>query len=202
MIYLRGHLGRPLDAALSAASRVSVLRVLAGTGEAGRSGREVARVAGINHQSAALALEALAELGIVTRSAWGNKVMWTLDRRRWLVSEVLLPMLKREKEYAEGVAEAVKSALKGRCRAALVVGEAARGRLAPGKPLSIVAVESGGRRGLSEGLRALKAELSSRWAVELDARIVSSSEAMRIAALEDAWRLLPSEGPGYVSAAN
>src|ERR1019366_4944275 len=102
MIYLSGHLARPLDAALSCGSRVAVLRVLRGAGEVGKSGRSIARAAGINHQAAAQALAALAELGLLERRAWGPKVLWRLDRRRWLVSEMLLPLLKKEAEHADG----------------------------------------------------------------------------------------------------
>jgi DNA-binding transcriptional ArsR family regulator len=201
MIYLRGHLARPLDAALSNGSRLAVLRVLVGAGEMGRSGREIARLSGINHQSAASALAALADLGILVRSEWGSKVMWSLDRRRWLVSEVLAPMLDREAEHATEVAAVVKAALAGKCRAVLIVGKAARGRAEPGRALELVAVESGRRSGLGEALRGLKQELASRWAVELDARVLSANAAQRLAALEDAWRLLPDEGPGFISAA-
>ncbi|MDE2490116.1 MAG: hypothetical protein KGM24_04665, partial [Elusimicrobia bacterium] len=100
MIYQRGHLARPLDAALGTASRLSVLRALLDAGEEGRGGRETARRAGINHQSAALALKALAGLGVVERRAWGSKVRWRLDRRRWLVAEVLAPLLEREASHA------------------------------------------------------------------------------------------------------
>jgi DNA-binding transcriptional ArsR family regulator len=201
MIYLHGHLARPLDAALSNGSRVSVLRVLRSGAEAGKSGREIARLAGINHQAAAQALAALAELGLLERHAWGSKVLWRLDRRRWLVSEVLMPMLKKEAAYSEGIAAEIKERLKGKCRALLLTGDAARGRLGPGRPLPVAAVEGGRRSGLGEALRGLKAELAERWGVELDARIVSASEGMRIAALDDAWRLLPDEGRGFVSAA-
>ena len=199
MIYLNGHLARPLDAALSCGSRVAVLRVLR-DGEEGKSGREIARLAGINHQAAAQALAALNGLGLLERRAWGAKILWRLDRRRWLVSELLMPMLKREAEHASGVAAEIKVRLKGKCRAALLTGDAARGRLAPGRPLPLTAVEGGAQKGLGEALRGLKAELSERWGVVLDARIVSPREGMRIAAMEDAWRLLPDEGPGFVSA--
>jgi hypothetical protein len=199
MIYLHGHLARPLDAALSCGSRVAVLRVLR-DGEEGKSGREIARLAGINHQAAAQALAALNVLGLLERRAWGAKVLWRLDRRRWLVSELLLPMLKREAEHANGIAAEIKVRLKGKCRAALLTGDAARGRLAPGRPLPLAAVEGGAQKGLGEALRGLKAELSERWGVALDARIVSPREGAKIAAMEDAWRLLPDEGPGFVSA--
>ena len=200
MIYLNGHLARPLDAALSCGSRVAVLRVLKGAGELGKSGREVARAAGVNHQAAAQALAALKDLGRLERRAWGAKVLWRLDRRRWLVSEVLLPMLKREAAHADGVVAEIKTRLKDKCRAALLTGDAARGRLAPGRPLPLAAVEGGKQKGLGEALRGLKAELAERWGIELDARIVSAREGMTIAALDEAWRLLPDEGPGFVSA--
>ncbi len=197
MFYHRGHLARPLDAALSSGSRLAALRTLAGAGSAGRSGREVARLAGINHQSAAGALADLHKLGLVTRSRSGRKSLWNLDRARWLVSEVLAPMLERESKYATEISDLVKSTLKSHCRAAMVVGDGAKGRLAAGRPLSLVAVERGSRRDLTSALRSLKAELAQRWGVELDARAVSAAEAARIAALEEAWRLLPDEGPGF-----
>lgn len=197
MIYLSGHLARPLDAALSAGSRVAVLRVLRGTGEAGRSGREIARAAGINHQSAALALDALEKLGIAQRQAWGRKVMWRLNRKRWLVSEILAPLFDAEAKYSEGVSALIKSSLKGRCRALLLVGPAANGRLKPGQPLSVVAVEGGAKRGLGDALRELKTELAQRWGIELDARIIAPRAAVILAAIEDAWRLLPDEGRGF-----
>ena len=57
MIYLKGHLARPLDAVLSAPSRLAVLRELA-RARAPLSGRALARLAGINHQGAATALAA------------------------------------------------------------------------------------------------------------------------------------------------
>jgi hypothetical protein len=199
MIYLKGHLACPLDAALSNGSRVAVLRVLRAAGELGRSGREIARLAGINHQAAAQALAALAALGILERRAWGAKVQWRMDRRRWLVSEVLLPMLDAEAGYADGIAAEIKTRLKDKCRAALLTGDAASGRLAPGRPLPLAAVEGGTKKGLGEALRGLKAELSERWGILLDARIVSAREGASIAALDQAWRLLPDEGPGFTA---
>jgi hypothetical protein len=199
MIYLKGHLARPLDSILSSGSRLAVLRALHGAGEVGRGGREVARAAGINHQSAAQSLHALADLGVLERKAWGRKTLWRFDRRRWLVSEILLPMLERESEHSELIAAEIKSRLKGKCRAAMIVGDGARGRMLPAKPLSLVAVEGGAQKGLGEALRGLKEELSTRWSVELDARIVSAAAGMKIAALEDAWRLLPDEGPGFIA---
>lgn len=197
MIYLNGHLARPLDATLGNGSRLAVLRALRTADDWGRGGREIARTAGINHQAAAQALRDLDALGLLQRRPSGRKILWSLDRRRRLVSEVLLPMLDGEARHAERIAAAIKAALKGKCRAALLIGAAAQGRLRAGAPLSLAAVESSGRRGLSDALRALKAELRECWALELDARIVNAREAARLAAVEEAWRLLPDEGRGF-----
>ena len=46
----------------------------------------------------------------------------------------------------DGIAGEIKSRLKDKCRAALLTGDAARGRLAPGRPLPLAAVEGGPER--------------------------------------------------------
>ena len=195
MIYLKGHLARPLDAVLSAPSRLCVLRALA-LSRAPLSGRAVARLAGINHQGASVALAALEKIGLVERRPAGRSDQWRLDRRRRLVSEMLLPLLQRESQYALGVADAVKKGLRGKAAAVLIAGEAAKGRLEPGASLELVAVEGpGGRRPLGEAVRVLSAQLREDWALELDVRVLTRREALRAVAVEDLWELLPVEGP-------
>ncbi len=195
MIYLKGHLSRPLDAVLSAPSRLAVLRALF-RAKSPMSGRALARLAGINHQGAAVALAALAGLGLVERRPAGRSDQWRLDRRRWLMSELLLPLLEREAEHADGVADAIKKGLRGKAAAVLLGGAAAKGRLEPGRPVELVVVENGaGRRTLSEALRSLAALLKERWALELSVRVLARREAARAVALDDLWELLPIEGP-------
>lgn len=195
MIYLKGHLARPLDAVLSAPSRLAVLRALF-RAKSPLSGRALARLAGINHQGAAVALAALAKIGLVERRPAGRSDQWRLDRRRWLNSELLLPLLEREAEHADAVADAIKKALRGKASAVLLGGAAAKGRLEPGRPLELVLVEGAtGRRSLSEAVRGLVALMSEQWALSLEARVLSRREAARAVALEDLWELLPVEGP-------
>ena len=62
---------RPLDQVFVAASHVAVCRALQDTAE-GMSGRQVARQAGINHQTCAMALSRLEDLGIVRRQGPGQ----------------------------------------------------------------------------------------------------------------------------------
>lgn len=194
MIYQRGHLARPLDAILSAASRLAVLRQLHGVQE-GRGGRLIARLAGINHQSAALALADLAKHGIVERRQWGSQVLWRLDRRRWLVTEVIEPFLHREAEHAEEVAALIKKRLKGLGRGVLL-----HGRLpSPERRISLGIV--GGGAAAANAIRALAAELRERFSLTLEGRVIGENEALRLAAFEDVWRLLPDEGPGWAAKA-
>lgn len=195
MIYLKGHLARPLDAVLSAPSRLAVLRALV-RAKTPLSGRALARGAGINHQGAAVALAALAKLGLVERRPAGRSDQWRLDRSRWLISELLLPLLEREAEHADAVAGAIKMGLRGKADAVLIAGAASKGRLEPGRPLELVVVEGpAGRRILSEAVRGLAALMKERWSLELAVRVLSRREAARAAALEDLWELLPVEGP-------
>ena len=195
MIYLKGHLARPLDAVFSAPSRLAVLRALFRV-KAPMSGRAIARVAGINHQGASVALAALATLGLVERRPSGRSDQWRLDRRRWLMTELLLPLLEREAEHADAVAGAIKKALRGKAGAVLLGGAASQGRLEPGRPVELVVVEgAGGRRDLSDGLRGLAALVKERWTLDLEVRVLTRREALRAAAVENLWELLPEEGP-------
>jgi DNA-binding transcriptional ArsR family regulator len=195
MIYLKGHLARPLDAVLSAPSRLAVLRALF-RARSPLSGRALARIAGINHQGACVALAGLARLGLVERRPVGRSDQWRLDRRRWLMSELLLPLLEREGEHADAVADAIRKALRGKAAAVLIGGAAAKGRLEPERPLELVVVEGAtGRRLLSEAVLGLSALLKERWSLSLDVRVVSRKEGLRAVALEDLWELLPVEGP-------
>lgn len=195
MIYQKGHLARPLDAVLSAPSRVAVLRAMV-RAKTPLSGRALARMAGINHQGAAVALAALAKLGLVERRPAGRSDQWRLDRGRWLMTELLLPLFEREAEHADAVAGSVKKVLRGKAAAVLLGGAGAKGRLEPGRALELIVVEGAmGRRPLSEAVRGLEALLMERWTLKLEVRVLARREALRAVAVEDLWELLPVEGP-------
>ncbi len=195
MIYQKGHLARPLDAVFSAPSRLAVLRALV-RAKSPLSGRALARIAGINHQGAAMALAALAKLGLVERRPSGRSDQWRLDRRRWLMSELLVPLFEREADHAEGISGAIKKALRGKAAAVLLGGAAAKGRLEPGQSVELVIVEGPtGRRPLASAIRDLGEVMAEQWSLGLDVRILARRDAVRAVAVEDLWELLPEEGP-------
>ena len=202
MIYLKGHLARPLDAVLGSASRLSAARALFASPE-GLSGRQVAVRAGINHQAAALALKALESAGIVVKRAHARSTQWKLDRRRYLIDEMLLALFEGETRHAEAIVGAIKSRLGRTAGAVVIVGAAAQGRLDAGAPLELVVLcETGRRRALNDALRLLAQELDETFGLALAISVLTKKEAPSRPDLLDGWQLLPAEGrPSALTAA-
>lgn len=194
MIYLKGHLARPLDEALAHGSRVSALRVLHASPD-GLSGRQIARQAGINHQSAALALHALERLGLVEKKVYDRATLWRLDKRKYLFREMLRALFEGEARFASELVIRIQSSLRAKADFVVVVGAAAKGRLAAGEPLEVVILcEMGRRRGLHEALNLLIKELDEEFGVALKASILGKREAPVRMEILDGWQLLPKEG--------
>ena len=196
MLYLKGHLARPLDAVLTNATRLAVLRQLA-KAKGPMSGRRLAKFGGVNHQAAADALETLRELGLVKSAPSGRAVAWALDKRRWLVSELLLPFLEKEAEHADAVAAAIKKAFSGLESSVALSGKAAASRLEPGDELEIVVVAADARKAPAAEAAAseLRAVLTERWGLRPRIRVLSRKTASRERNWDLLWQLLPSEGP-------
>ena len=116
---------QPLDQIFVAASHVAVCRALLDTAE-GMSGRQLDRQAGINHQTCAVALSRLEEIGIVRRQGSGQTQLFQLNRENLLVRDLLIPLLKKEREAFPRVLRRVGELLAGRCRRALLFGSVAR----------------------------------------------------------------------------
>lgn len=198
MIYKRGYLARPLDALFSNVTRVAVLRVLA-TEEGSMSGRAIGRMAGVNHQAAANALEALRELGVVQRSGEGRETGWSLARRSYLGKSVIEAVFRQESHFAKDVAGFIRGELRDACAGVILYGAAAKGRLEPGGVLKFAAVAGKtGRLALAAKVRAVEGALWRGWGLRSEGRAVSSSEAGKLSLFEEAWRLLPDEGRDWV----
>ena len=199
MIYLNGHLARPLDAVLGSASRLSAARALFAAPE-GLSGRQVAVRAGINHQAAAQALKALEAAGVAVKRVSPRSTQWKLDRRRFLVDEVLLSLFEGETRHVSEVVGAIKGRLERTAGAVVIVGSAARGRLAVDSPLELLVLcELGRRRALNEALRLLAQDLDSGFGLALAASVLTRKEALPRLELLDGWQLLPTEGRPTIS---
>lgn len=198
MIYLRGHLARPLDAILGSPARLSAMRALVRS-RGSLSGREVARLAGINHQAAALALKDLEKAGVVQRREASRSNQWSVDRRRFLVDETLLPLFEAEVRHVNEIIGAIKDRLGRKAEGVVISGRGAKGNLEAGAPLELMLLcEPGRRRVLSEALRELARELDERFGVVLSTEVMTRKEALSRLDFQDGWQLLPTEGPPHL----
>lgn len=201
MIYQRGFLARPLDAVLGHASRLAALRVLVAHPE-GFSGRRIAEHAGINHQAAHNALEALEKAGLVSRRQSGRSSLWTLRTERYLVDEMLRRLFEEEQRHAQEIVTEIKTRLDRKADAVIIVGAASKGRLALGQALELICLcETGKRNTLLMAVRGLQKELEDRFALSLKCEMLSKREAQLRVEIIDGWQLLPTEGRPWIFSA-
>ena len=83
-------------------SCIPVLRALYSR-DSGISGRETARLAGVNHRTALLTLTELEKTGIVNRLIGGRDHIFTLNKNHFLVENGLASLFQAEENYAEGI---------------------------------------------------------------------------------------------------
>lgn len=134
-----GILRTPLNRIFYAPSHIAVLRALIDSLE-GMSGREVARQAGINHQSCAQAISRLEEVGILQRRGSGKTQLIRLNRENFLVKELLLPLLKKERMFFSRVKAVIKSQFSNNAISVIIFGSAARKEERPESDLDICIV--------------------------------------------------------------
>lgn len=79
-------------------SNILVLRVLQDS-SIGKTGREIARLAGISPKTCLIALTLLENLAIVNRQRGGRDHLFSLNREHLLVSEGILSILSLERDF-------------------------------------------------------------------------------------------------------
>jgi predicted nucleotidyltransferase len=171
---------QPLDAVFAAPSHLAVCRALRDTAE-GMSGRQVARQAGINHQTCAVALGRLEELGVVRRQGSGQSQLFQLSRENLLVRDLLIPLLRKEREVFPRVVRRVGELAAGRCARALVFGSVARGEERRESDLDLLLI-AGGPRGQASTRQAandLRTMMAKEWGLRVNP-IVLTQRAVEI----------------------
>jgi predicted nucleotidyltransferase len=86
------------DILFSTWSNIAVMRVLQHY-SSGITGREIARLSGINHRTSQKALATLEGIGVVLRQRGGRDHQFVLNRDHVLVAEALTSLLRFEKEF-------------------------------------------------------------------------------------------------------
>lgn len=133
----------PLDGLLFSGTALRVLRVLMHSGDRGRTGRELARLARTPPHRTSQVLARFEGEGLVRSQVVGRAYLWTLGERH-----PLIPALRALFEAEARVAARRKGRLRralgrvGGVRRAIVFGSAARGREHSGSDLDLLVVAS------------------------------------------------------------
>lgn len=131
------YLRKPLDLLLGASSRLAVLRVLARRREE-FTGREVARIAGVNHQAAHSALTLFIQAGIATRVRHGAAFSYGLNRDHELVRSIVVPAFETEEAFWTEIQKELRRLSGNGTVATILYGSAARMEEVPGSDLDVL----------------------------------------------------------------
>jgi predicted nucleotidyltransferase len=177
---LTGTLRRPLDAVFAAPSHLALLRTLF-TRPHGASGRELARLAGLSHQAANVALPRLERLGLVRRVGRGRLSLYRLNPEHEIFARIIRPILKREREMFREILRTIERMLGPHCLNATVFGSVGRGDEGPSSDLDLLVVlrRGQGRTRLDRVVLALASLLSERWGLRLNAIVFTCEQAAR-----------------------
>lgn len=115
-----------VDEVFGRGSRVTLLRLLARTrGE--RTGREWARLAGLDHKTCHAALQGLARQGVVSARRMGNALIYRLNGDHAVVRGIVVPVFEKEDRLVEEYAEEARRGIGERVEAVVLYGSVARG---------------------------------------------------------------------------
>jgi hypothetical protein len=119
-----------LDEVFSTWSHVSTLRILMSAARP-LSGREIARLAHMNHRSCLRALTRLEHIGFVNRNRGGRDHLFTINREHRLWHEGILPMLEIERRHIGRLAKRLRKELSTYVESAILYGNSVMKREAP-----------------------------------------------------------------------
>jgi predicted nucleotidyltransferase len=114
-----------LENLFSTPSNIAVLRVL-NNRVIGITGRETARLTGLTHRSALKSLTTLEELGVVTRVTGGRDHLFTLNREKYIVRQVIKHIFEAENNFNPAVISSIKKSLSKLTESIIIYGSVAR----------------------------------------------------------------------------
>lgn len=166
-----------LEGLLGQRSKVAVLRVLCR--EAELTGREIGRKAGLSPRAAQQALLELYAAGVVHRKAAGASYLFSLNRERYVVKNILVPLFEGEQRLAAAMTEELRKALPGKGVVSVIMfGSVARGESGRGSDLDIMILleDSVDARKAVAGVRDKGGEFLSKFGMVLSPHIVHRRE--------------------------
>lgn len=168
---------RVWDRVFSTWSHVAVLRALQNSAH-GSTGREIARLSGMNHRSCLQALTELEELSLVRRVRGGRDHLFTLNRQHLLVEEGILPLLALERAFSRSLFADVAKRLEKQAKSIIVFGSVTRNEETPSSDLDLcLVVRTEKDRATAEAaVHSIAPELLSRYGAKLAPFVITRKE--------------------------
>jgi predicted nucleotidyltransferase len=94
----------PIENLLAQKSKIKILRFLLKTGME-FTGREIARNINMDHKTCHHALSELSQSGVVFANHSGSSVLYKINQKNMLVTELLIPLFKKEENLLKTIAQ-------------------------------------------------------------------------------------------------
>lgn len=187
----------PLDRLLGKRSKVMILRLLDRSGDR-KTGREIARVLGLSPRTAQISLGELLRDGAVSMNVTGAGHLYSLNRERYFVRDVLGPLFEAEGNMFETLVKDAAKLVGKDAMSLAIFGSVARGEAARGSDLDILVILKDGADPRAAEHRILEGsdEIRSRYGLGVDPHAYTKSEFIRRyrrrerlirEMIEDAW---------------
>jgi len=169
-----------LDEIFARKSNIVVMRALKNY-TTGISGREVSRNIDLAANNTLNTLTYLENLGIVNRIRGGREHLFTLNRKNYLVSQVVLPILQSEEEYVLSIRKVIKSKLKGKVVSALIYGSVARKEETIKSDLDLCLVHDKSRKLhlIEEAMQSLRSLMYKKYGINISPLYFSRAEFIK-----------------------
>ena len=170
-----------LDDLLGQRAKVRVLRVLMGEKDA-LVGRDIARRSGLSPLAAHMALHALEKRGVLTKKCVGSGHLYSVNRRRFVVSQMLEVLFAREKEFLGAMGDWVARKVGSKPLVSLAIyGSVARGQSSPDSDLDvlILAKDPVQADAMKEKIEAAALEFHDLFGMNLSAYAIDTKDFSR-----------------------
>lgn len=171
-----GSYSHPLDV-LASKPVVRLLRYLV-THPGAITGRQLASAAGVHHSVARQALERLTREGLLERRRAGSAYLYSLNRKAYVVAEILEPAFRSETGWLERLGKEILIALRPSAESVVLYGSWARGTAVPGSDVDVlvVATDAAGREAVERRADGVRGRLSERFGRFVSLLVMTAEE--------------------------
>lgn len=155
---------RLLDEVLGQKPRVVLLRILARTA-CEHTGRELARLTGLDHKTCHTALQGLSRQGIVEMRRVGRALVYVLNRDHAVVQGILGPAFEKEAGLVEDYAREARRRIRVPIESIVLFGSVARGEEEPKSDVDLLFVVADDRaaKAAEAGIEEVMIDLARRY---------------------------------------